>query len=106
MKNLIKIYCCFLISLFIPLLSIAQKIDDDMIMAGYPDGGYDSCQGDSGGPHILTTNDGKSIQTGIVSWGEGCALPNRPGVYTRVSVYARSVYACLTDLHSNDCSFE
>ena len=31
MKNLIKIYCCFLISLFIPLLSIAQKIDNDMI---------------------------------------------------------------------------
>jgi photosystem II stability/assembly factor-like uncharacterized protein len=31
MKNLIKIYCCFLISLFIPLFSIAQKIDNDMI---------------------------------------------------------------------------
>jgi len=31
MKNLIKIYFCFLISLFIPLLSIAQKIDNDMI---------------------------------------------------------------------------
>ena len=81
-------------------------IKADMLCTGFIPGGKDSCQGDSGGPHILTTNDGKSIQTGIVSWGEGCALPNRPGVYTRVSVYARSVYACLTDLHSNDCSFE
>ncbi|XP_075726317.1 anionic trypsin-2-like [Rhipicephalus microplus] len=48
----------------------------------------DSCKGDSGGP--LTTwrqkND-LSVQIGIVSFGIGCARPDKPGIYTRVATF-------------------
>jgi hypothetical protein len=43
---------------------------------------YDSCQGDSGGPIIMKST---GAQVGVVSWGFGCADPQYPGVYARVS---------------------
>ncbi|XP_063756935.1 serine protease 27-like [Eleginops maclovinus] len=61
-------------------------LTDNMICAGFRAGGKDSCQGDSGGPITATT--GKVwIQSGVVSFGQGCAEPNFPGVYARVSMY-------------------
>lgn len=53
-----------------------------MLCGGYRAGGRDTCQGDSGGPFA---QNGQLI--GVTSFGRGCARPNTPGVYTRVSHY-------------------
>jgi len=64
-----------------------SEITSSMICAGYEEGGQDSCIGDSGGPLFHEETDGRVVQVGIVSWGEGCAFPNFYGVYTRVSKF-------------------
>lgn len=61
------------------------QVNRNMLAAGST--GKDSCQGDSGGPLFMPNDAGDLRQVGIVSWGNGCARRNFPGVYTRVANY-------------------
>ena len=75
-------------------LSRGRYVTSQMMCAGYVEGGKDTCQGDSGGP-LVTQVDGAYVQAGIISWGEGCAVPRKYGVYTRITAYADWVTDCL-----------
>lgn len=67
--------------------------DDDVaggvnLCAGLADGSADSCYGDSGGPLVVT--DGSAVVyylVGLVSWGAGCGVPERPTVHTEIGAF-------------------
>ncbi len=51
-----------------------------MMCAGSVDA--DSCKGDSGGALFDVDH---NLLVGVVSWGQGCAVPGYPGVFSRIS---------------------
>ncbi|XP_073980758.1 serine protease notopleural [Rhodnius prolixus] len=64
-----------------------EHIPEIFICAGWKKGGFDSCEGDSGGPMVIQRPDRRWLLAGVISWGIGCAEPNQPGVYTRISQF-------------------
>lgn len=63
-----------------------SRVGPDHICAG--NRSFDSCEGDSGGP-LMTEVKGRVVQVGLVSWGVACGHRMYPGVFTRISSYAR-----------------
>ncbi|WP_431047839.1 S1 family peptidase [Streptomyces sp. P1-3] len=77
----------------------SNLVEKEELCAGLLDqGGVDTCQGDSGGPMFRKDDSDKWIQVGIVSWGEGCARPGKPGVYTEVSNFAEDIKKAAAEL--------
>lgn len=74
-----------------------ETITDNMVCAGYSDGGKDTCHGDSGGPLMVQDGDTWHL-AGITSWGQGCAEPGYYGVYTRISQFTDFIYEYMSDL--------
>ena len=79
-----------------------QRITDTFVCAGLREGGKDTCQGDSGGP-LMLYQDERWTQIGIVSFGNKCAEPGFPGVYTRIGKFVEWI---ASNMVSNDIDID
>ncbi|CAG0923156.1 unnamed protein product, partial [Notodromas monacha] len=62
------------------------EMTDHQFCAGFKHKARDVCSGDSGGP-LLVRRDGRHVAIGVVSYGDGCARPRTPTVYTDLAKF-------------------
>lgn len=67
--------------------SYAGLVKQSMICAGFEEGGKDRCYGDGGGPLMCPDFQGKWFVGGVNSWGQGCGISGKYGVYTLTESY-------------------
>ncbi|XP_075993694.1 vitamin K-dependent protein C [Genypterus blacodes] len=65
---------------------MSHNITNNVLCAGVLGQRMDACEGDSGGPMVTLYGDTWFL-IGLVSWGEGCGLEDKLGIYTKVSNY-------------------
>ena len=70
-----------------------KEVAPDMIKKGmfcatgyYPSQNVNTCAGHAGGPHVRLI-DGQPKLTGLISWGNGCAIEQKYSLYTSISHY-------------------
>ncbi|XP_037681933.1 putative serine protease 45 [Choloepus didactylus] len=73
---------------------IVPLVMGDMVCA--TDYGENVCYGDSGGP-LACEVEGKWILAGVLSWEKACAKAQNPGVYVRVTKYAKWIKKQMVD---------
>lgn len=78
--------CCQKFKGFQPLTSLLLPFKESDIIFFLPKALF-LLQGDSGGPLATPDTRGMWYVVGIVSWGDECGKPNKPGVYTQVTYF-------------------
>ncbi|KAM4714732.1 LOW QUALITY PROTEIN: transmembrane protease serine 9-like [Anableps anableps] len=98
---------CYYFDIFTDFLLFNENLNQkNYLCGGLKEGGKDSCQGDSGGPLMVQhQNSSLWVQAGVVSFGFGCALPMKPGVYARVSQYQRWISDTVTGMEPGFVTF-
>jgi len=70
----------------LPFYGNALNQSSMVCAGGSREAAEDACNGDSGGP-LFVPRGNQIVQAGVVSFGQGCARPGVPAVYTRVANY-------------------
>uniref|UniRef100_A0A3B5M076 Peptidase S1 domain-containing protein n=1 Tax=Xiphophorus couchianus TaxID=32473 RepID=A0A3B5M076_9TELE len=71
------------------------RVTETMFCAGNLRGGVDTCQGDSGGPLVVNSGNVWWL-IGVTSWGYGCGLRTKPGLYGNISFFMEWIQKQIT----------
>ncbi|XP_015246646.1 PREDICTED: uncharacterized protein LOC107095171 [Cyprinodon variegatus] len=74
-----------------------DNITENMICAGLDLGGNNSCQGREAGGPLVVFNGFTWVQGGLASFRDDCAVPQKLGVFNRVSKYEKWINETVTE---------